>query len=199
MNSKAAAYQQLSNKNELVERHASLVKRIAHHLVARLPASVLVDDLIQAGMIGLLEASRNFDGSKGASFETFAGIRIRGSMLDEIRKGDWTPRSVHKNGRAITEAINQVERETGRDARDLDVAEKSSVTETMLICSGNSKRHVISIAENVVVEAKQAGTAPLSIEGRESGDWVLVDLGDVVLHVMQDDARDFYQLEKLWG
>ena len=128
MNSKATAYHQLADKNDLVERHASLVKRIAHHLIARLPASVLVDDLIQAGMIGLLEASRNFDGSKGASFETFAGIRIRGSMLDEIRKGDWTPRSVHKNGRAITEAINQVERETGRDARDLDVAVKLQVS-----------------------------------------------------------------------
>ena len=127
MSSKAAAYQQMADKNELVERHAPLVKRIAHHLLARLPASVLVDDLIQAGMIGLLEASRNFDGSKGASFETFAGIRIRGSMLDEIRKGDWTPRSVHKNGRAITEAIRQVERETGRDARDVDVAEKLQV------------------------------------------------------------------------
>jgi|TARA_B110000091_G_C13769290_1_gene455888 RNA polymerase sigma factor for flagellar operon FliA len=128
VNSKATAYHQLADKNDLVERHASLVKRIAHHLIARLPASVLVDDLIQAGMIGLLEASRNFDGSKGASFETFAGIRIRGSMLDEIRKGDWTPRSVHKNGRAITEAINQVERETGRDARDLDVAVKLQVS-----------------------------------------------------------------------
>ena len=128
MNIKASAYQQLNDKNELVERHATLVKRIAHHLVARLPASVLVDDLIQAGMIGLLEASRNFDGSKGASFETFAGIRIRGSMLDEIRKGDWTPRSVHKNGRAITAAINAVERQTGRDARDVDIAEKLQVS-----------------------------------------------------------------------
>lgn len=128
MNTKAAAYQQMADKNELVERHAPLVKRIAHHLLARLPASVLVDDLIQAGMIGLLEASRNFDGSKGASFETFAGIRIRGSMLDEIRKGDWTPRSVHKNGRAISEAIRQVERETGRDARDVDIAEKLQVS-----------------------------------------------------------------------
>jgi|TARA_R100000687_G_scaffold7370_7_gene7023 RNA polymerase sigma factor for flagellar operon FliA len=128
VNSKAAAYQQLDDRNALVERHAPLVKRIAHHLIARLPASVLVDDLIQAGMIGLLEASRNFDGSKGASFETFAGIRIRGSMLDEIRKGDWTPRSVHKNGRAITDAINKVERETGRDARDVDIAKKLEVS-----------------------------------------------------------------------
>ncbi|MDC0602534.1 RNA polymerase sigma factor FliA [Aliiglaciecola sp.] len=130
MNRKAAAYQQQADRAQLVERHASLVKRIAHHLLARLPASVLVDDLIQSGMIGLLEAAKNFDGSKGASFETFAGIRIRGAMLDEIRKGDWTPRSVHKNGRAITEAINQVERETGRDARDVDVAEKLDVSLT---------------------------------------------------------------------
>ncbi|RDV25085.1 RNA polymerase sigma factor FliA [Alteromonas aestuariivivens] len=128
MNSKAAAYQQHTDKSQLVERHAPLVKRIAHHLMARLPASVLVDDLIQAGMIGLLEAARNFDGSKGASFETFAGIRIRGAMLDEIRKGDWTPRSVHKNSRAISEAIAQVERETGRDARDADIAAQLNVT-----------------------------------------------------------------------
>jgi len=128
LNSKAAAYQQQTDKSQLVERHASLVKRIAHHLMARLPASVLVDDLIQAGMIGLLEAARNFDGSKGASFETFAGIRIRGAMLDEIRKGDWTPRSVHKNSRAITEAITQVERETGRDARDTEIAAKLNVS-----------------------------------------------------------------------
>ncbi|MCU7555035.1 RNA polymerase sigma factor FliA [Alteromonas sp. ASW11-19] len=128
MNSKAAAYQQQTDKSQLVERHAPLVKRIAHHLMARLPASVIVDDLIQSGMIGLLEAARNFDGTKGASFETFAGIRIRGAMLDEIRKGDWTPRSVHKNGRAITEAISQVEGETGRDARDVDVAAKMNVS-----------------------------------------------------------------------
>lgn len=128
MNSKAAAYQQQADKSQLVERHASLVKRIAHHLMARLPASVLVDDLIQSGMIGLLEAAKNFDGSKGASFETFAGIRIRGAMLDEIRKGDWTPRSVHRNGRAITEAISQVEGETGRDARDAEIAAKMNVS-----------------------------------------------------------------------
>lgn len=128
MNSKVAAYQQSVDMNAIVERHAPLVKRIAHHLMARLPASVIVDDLIQSGMIGLLEAAKNFDGSKGASFETFAGIRIRGAMLDEIRKGDWTPRSVHKNSRTITEAITQVERETGADARDVDIAAKLNVS-----------------------------------------------------------------------
>ncbi|RUO26368.1 RNA polymerase sigma factor FliA [Aliidiomarina minuta] len=123
--SKAAAYAiSRDDRTQIVEQHTNLVKRIAHHMVARLPASVQVDDLIQAGMIGLLEASGNFDHSKGASFETFAGIRIRGAMLDEIRRGDWAPRSVHKNSRLIATAIREVESETGRDARDLEVAEK---------------------------------------------------------------------------
>ncbi len=67
-----------SDQNELVAKHVALVKRIAYHLVSRLPASVQVDDLIQAGMIGLLEASRNYNPDQGASFETYAGIRIRG-------------------------------------------------------------------------------------------------------------------------
>lgn len=120
---KAAAYApSADNRAQIVEQHTNLVKRIAHHMVARLPASVQVDDLIQAGMIGLLEAAGNFDHSKGASFETFAGIRIRGAMLDEIRRGDWAPRSVHRNSRLIADAIRQVEIETGRDARDVDVA-----------------------------------------------------------------------------
>ncbi len=129
MNSKVAAYE--SNGAELsnmLEKHASLVKRIAHHLIARLPGSVLVDDLIQAGMIGLLEAAKNFDGSKGASFETYAGIRIRGAMLDDIRKGDWTPRSVHRNTRMISDKISELEAELGRDVKDVEVAEALEVT-----------------------------------------------------------------------
>ncbi|MFM8453684.1 MAG: sigma-70 family RNA polymerase sigma factor, partial [Gammaproteobacteria bacterium] len=89
---------------EIVKKYTDLVKRIAHHLIARLPASVQVEDLMQAGMIGLLEAARNYNNDKGASFETYAGIRIRGSMLDEIRKGDWAPRSVHRNSRKIAQA-----------------------------------------------------------------------------------------------
>lgn len=95
--------------------------------------------------------------------------------------------------------IDKVEDMKGRDLVDLDVAEKSTITDTMLVCSGNSKRHVVSIAEKVAIEAKQAGITPLSIEGQDTGEWVLVDFGDVILHVMQDEARDFYQLEKLWG
>ncbi|WP_263139332.1 RNA polymerase sigma factor FliA [Pseudomonas sp. RIT-PI-AD] len=106
----------------LIERHAPLVKRIAYHLLARLPASVQVEDLMQAGMIGLLEASKKYDGSKGASFETYAGIRIRGAMLDEVRKGDWAPRSVHRNTRMVSDAIRAIEARTGRDAKDQEVA-----------------------------------------------------------------------------
>ena len=109
--------------NELVEQHEQLVKRIAFHLMSRLPASVQADDLIQAGMIGLIEASRKFDPEQGASFETYAGIRIRGAMLDEIRRTDWTPRSVHRKAREVAEAVRQIENEKGRDARDVEVAE----------------------------------------------------------------------------
>ncbi|WP_395345471.1 ribosome silencing factor [Ningiella sp. W23] len=85
-----------------------------------------------------------------------------------------------------------------RDVVVIDLKGKSSVTDTLVICSGNSKRHVSSIAENLIVESKHAGHPPLSVEGKDVGEWVLVDLGDVVAHVMQDETRDFYQLEKLW-
>jgi len=109
-------------QDDLLTRHAPLVKRIAYHLKSRLPANVLVDDLIQAGMIGLLEASRNYDAAQGASFETYASIRIRGAMLDEVRKNDWAPRSVHRKARQVAEAVHEVEHKTGRDARDHEVA-----------------------------------------------------------------------------
>jgi len=115
------------DSDDLVIKHAALVKRIAYHLMSRLPPSVQADDLIQAGMIGLLEASRNYDATQGASFETYAGIRIRGSMLDEIRRTDWTPRSVHRKARQVAEAVRSIENEEGRDARDVEVAEKLGI------------------------------------------------------------------------
>lgn len=111
------------NQDDLVTRHGSLVKRIAYHLVSRLPPSVQVEDLIQAGMIGLLEAAKNYNASQGASFETYAGIRIRGAMLDEIRRSDWTPRSVHRKVRMVADAVREIEHAKGRDARDNEVAE----------------------------------------------------------------------------
>ena len=117
------AMQEQQNFNDLVNEHAGLVKRIAYHLMNRLPPNVQSDDLIQAGMLGLLEASRNYDPTQGASFETYAGIRIRGAMLDEIRRSDWTPRSVHRKARMVAEAMREIENEEGRDARDHEVAE----------------------------------------------------------------------------
>lgn len=125
---KTAKAEEVVVGHELVEKHSLLVKRIAYHLMTRLPQSVQVDDLIQAGMIGLLEASRNYDASQGASFETYAGIRIRGSMLDEIRKGDWAPRSLHRKVRELTKAIHEVEAKHGRDAKDTEVAELMEIS-----------------------------------------------------------------------
>ena len=110
------------SQDELVLRHADLVKRIAYHLVSRMPPNVEVDDLIQAGMIGLLDAARHYTASKGANFETYAGIRIRGAMLDEVRKSDWTPRSVHRTVREMSEVVRRIENETGREARASEVA-----------------------------------------------------------------------------
>ncbi|MDO9372716.1 MAG: RNA polymerase sigma factor FliA [Gammaproteobacteria bacterium] len=109
-------------QDELVTRHAPLVKRIAYHLMTRLPPSVQVDDLIQAGLIGLLEAARHYDASQGASFETYAGIRVRGAMLDEVRKTDWAPRSVHRKARMISDAVRAIENRVGRHAQDHEVA-----------------------------------------------------------------------------
>lgn len=109
---------------QLIEEHAPLVKKIALHLMARLPASVQLEDLMQAGMIGLLEAAQRYSSTKGATFETYAGIRIRGAMVDEIRKGHWVPRSVHRNARRISQAIKAVEDRLGREAHDQEVAEE---------------------------------------------------------------------------
>lgn len=128
MMSKAQVYQRQQDPDRLVERYAILVKRIGQHLLARLPDSVQLDDLVQAGMIGLLDAYRNYDASKGASFETYAGIRIRGAMIDEIRQGDWVPRSVHRNTRRISDAIRELEAEFGREVKDTEVAAKLDVS-----------------------------------------------------------------------
>lgn len=116
------------DERAVVMQHSELVKRIAYHLAARLPSSVEVDDLIQSGMIGLLDAARHYDGSAGASFETYAGIRIRGAMVDELRAGDWAPRSVHKKVREATEMVRKLEQERGRAVREVDVAEKLGIS-----------------------------------------------------------------------
>jgi len=145
---------------EVVTHYAPLVKRIAYHLMSRLPPSVQADDLIQAGMIGLLEASRNYDATQGASFETYAGIRIRGAMLDEIRKGDWAPRSLHRKMRQVAEAIREIEGAQGRDARDSEVADRMGLAlpEYQQILKDASGHKVFSFEELVAGDENIAGS-----------------------------------------
>ncbi len=117
-----------SQADALVAKHAELVKRIAYHLAGRLPPQVEVDDLVQAGMLGLLEAAAHFTSNRGASFETYAGIRIRGAMLDALRRLDWAPRSVHRKARAAAQALREVENEVGGEAEASAVAARLGVS-----------------------------------------------------------------------
>lgn len=94
--------------------------------------------------------------------------------------------------------LTAIEDLKGEDIIELDVKDKTSVTDLMIVVSGTSSRHVKSIADNIVTEAKKAGLQPLGVEGEVQAEWVLVDLGDVVVHVMQPHIREFYDLEKLW-
>jgi RNA polymerase sigma factor for flagellar operon FliA len=152
----------------LVREHEGLVRRIAYHLLARLPASVQVEDLIQSGVIGLIEAARSFDDSQGARFETYAGIRIRGAMIDELRRSDWTPRSVHKHYRQIAAAMNLLEGRLGRAPSDAELARELEVD--VSTCQqwlrDSSSAQVMSLDElNAVGEAwidsvRDAGEAP---------------------------------------
>lgn len=132
-----------------MESYLPLVKRIAYHLKGRLPDSVIVDDLIQSGIIGLIEAMQKFNANQGASFETYAGIRIRGAMLDEIRKGDWTPRSVHRKSREVSQAINNVESRLGREAHDSEIAEEMQldIEEYHRILRDTNSAQLLSIDE----------------------------------------------------
>jgi RNA polymerase sigma factor for flagellar operon FliA len=109
-------------KDEILSRHAPLVTRLAHQLKAKLPPSVEVDDLIQAGMIGLLDAISRYESDHGAQFETYAIQRIRGSMLDELRSSDWLPRSIRQNMRRIEEAMSALQQRTGRPPNEAEIA-----------------------------------------------------------------------------
>lgn len=126
----AAAYasQQKLKQNEQIAAHLPLVKRIALHLLARLPSSVELDDLQQAGLLGLLSAVRSYSPDQGASFETYAGIRIKGAMLDELRKLSWAPRSVHEKARRMAQAVREVEARNNGQASDSEIAGEMGVT-----------------------------------------------------------------------
>ncbi len=111
-----------SSQDEQITKYAPLVKRIAYHMMARLPASVEVDDLIQVGLIGLMDAVGRFDGTQGAQFESYATQRIRGAMLDELREADWLPRHVRQKSRQIETAIHKLEQRNGRAPSEQEIS-----------------------------------------------------------------------------
>lgn len=112
------------DKHQSINQFAPLVRRIAHYMMAKLPASVQLDDIIQAGMIGLLDAVNRYQGSLGAQFESYAAQRIRGAILDELRQADWLPRSVRKNMRRIEAAVNALEQRLGRAPTEPELAQE---------------------------------------------------------------------------
>jgi RNA polymerase sigma factor FliA len=116
-----------TDKNTIVQKMLPLVKRIAYYLAMRLPPSVQVDDLIQAGLIGLMSAIENYQEDHGAQFETYATQRVRGAMLDELRAMDWLPRQVRQNGRKIEGAIDSLEQALGRHPKEAEIAERLGV------------------------------------------------------------------------
>jgi RNA polymerase sigma factor for flagellar operon FliA len=153
------------NADELVRTHADLVRRIAYHLCARLPSSVDIDDLVQAGMIGLLEAAGQFQDGKGASFETYAGIRIRGAMLDSLRHLDWTPRSVHRRARELSQVIQQIERETGSEATPVAIAARMGIAidEYHRIVQDAASCHLASLEDMEGVDPADEQLDPLRV------------------------------------
>ncbi len=120
----------LSDKEECLKEYAPLVKRIAHHMMLKLPGSVEVDDLIQAGMMGLLDAASRYDELRGAMFETYAAQRIRGAMLDELRGADWLPRSLRRDMRRIETAISRLQQKLGKAPSESEIARELGVSLT---------------------------------------------------------------------
>ena len=110
------------DRNALIRQYQPLVHRLAHHMMAKLPASVEVDDLIQVGLIGLSEALSRYETGQGAQFETFATQRIRGAMLDELRENDWMSRGSRKNQKDIEQALRRLEHQLGRSPIESEIA-----------------------------------------------------------------------------
>ncbi|EON11886.1 MULTISPECIES: RNA polymerase sigma factor FliA [Pandoraea] len=113
--------------NDTLTQYAPLVRRLALQLMAKLPASVELEDLIQAGMLGLLDASNRYQETQGAQFETYASQRIRGAMLDELRELDWASRGIRKTARQIEQAVQRLEQRLGRGPSESEIASEMSI------------------------------------------------------------------------
>lgn len=110
------------DNSSLIRQHSPLVRRLAHQMIAKLPANVELDDLIQVGLIGLTDALSRFDAAQGVQFETFATQRIRGAMLDELRGGDWMSRGTRRQQRSIESAVHKLEQRLGRAPQESEIA-----------------------------------------------------------------------------
>lgn len=114
--------------NSMLQQYSPLVRRLAHQMIAKLPANVEIDDLIQVGMIGLNDALSRFDAAQGVQFETFATQRIRGAMLDELRGADWMSRGTRKQQRSIEAAVHRLEQKLGRAPQESEIAKEMGVS-----------------------------------------------------------------------
>lgn len=118
----------LQDKDQCLRDFAPLVKRLAHQMMSKLPYSVQIDDIIQAGMMGLLDAAGRYDEIHGAQFETYATQRIRGAMLDELRSADWLPRSLRRDMRRIEQAVSRLQQKLGKPPSEADIAKELEVS-----------------------------------------------------------------------
>lgn len=117
-----------NNTDQMLKQHSGLVKKMAYQLKAKLPSCVELDDLVQAGMIGLMDAIQRYEDNHGAQFETYASQRVRGAMLDELRGADWLPRGIRKNMRDIEVAVQQLEQKLGRPPTESEIAKHMNFT-----------------------------------------------------------------------
>lgn len=179
---------------DIVERHGELVRRIAHHLAARLPSSVEIDDLIQAGMLGLIDAARNFQADQGAAFETYASIRIRGAMIDEIRRGDWVPRSVHRRYRELVAATREIEQRTGCPATGQQIADALGVglDEYHHMVENAARGQLVSLDAHM---DEHDGEPRLAVADGASPERALVS--DAFRHALGDAIGDLPEREQL--
>ena len=164
------------DRDALIRQHAPLVRRIALHMIAKLPPNVEVDDLIQVGMIGLAEALSRFESEQGVQFETFASQRIRGAMLDELREGDWMSRSSRKSQKEIEQALNRLEQRLCRPPLESEIAAELKM----------------SLDDYQSLLGKVRGTQLVYLEDISGGE----DAGDDYLdrHVADSSADPFSQL-----
>ena len=162
--------------NAMLKQYSPLVRRLAHQMIAKLPANVEIDDLIQVGMIGLSDALTRFDSAQGVQFETFATQRIRGAMLDELRGSDWMSRGNRRQQREIEAAVHKLEQQFGRAPQESEIAKEMGV----------------SLSEYQDTLTKVRGTQLVYLEdmsGDEGGDEFLDR------HVANEDANPLSQLQ----